>query len=604
MTAPAHYTTPPHGNRNDLNNIKQFLPYLKAYLWRVMLAMSCLILAKVANVGVPVLLKYIVDHLAKNTAQTMLMVPIILLVGYGLLRLASALFNELRDAVFARVRYGAMRQLSTQLMSHLYRLSLSFHLERETGAVSRDLERGARSASTIMNLLTFNIIPLVVELLLILGVLFMNYAGMFSLITIATVLVYVLFTLSITEWRMQYRLEMNTMDSKANARAVDGLINYETVKYFVNEDYEIKRYNDTLKIWEEAAIKSQTSMSLLNFGQNTVIACGVTLIMIFASYEVTQGHMSLGDFVLVNAFLLQLFIPLNFLGIVYRQMKHSFADMDLFFKLMNHQPEVVDAPQARSLKIQQGAIEFKNVSFSYQKERLILNKINFRVEPGQKLAIVGSSGSGKSTIVRLLFRFYDVSDGQILIDGQDLRELTQQSLRHHIGIVPQDTVLFNESIFHNIAYGNPQATQAQIVAAATMANIHDFILSLPKQYDTVVGERGLKLSGGEKQRVAIARVVLKNPPILVFDEATSALDSHAEQAILDALKNVAQNHTTIAIAHRLSTVVDADQILVLSHGEIMEQGSHRSLLTSKGLYARLWELQQQEQPELSTVSVV
>jgi len=587
------YTTPVHTNRKDSQNLRDMLPYIWDYRGRVLFALLFLVFAKIANVGVPVILKYIVDALDK-TQHALPLLPIALLVAYGILRLSSSLFNELRDVVFARVRYRAMRRLSNQVLTHLHNLSLRFHLERRTGAISRDLERGTRSVSSILNYLIFQIFPLFAEFALIALILFTQYDFKFTLITFITVVIYVAFTVAVTDWRMEFRHTMNANESEANNQAIDSLVNYETVKAFGNETFEARRYDDTLAQWEEAAVKSQTSMSVLNFGQSFIIAIGVTLIMIFASQGVVDGRMSLGDLVLVNAFLLQLFIPLNFLGVVYRAIKYAFADMDLIFKLLENKPEIQDAPDARSLEVGEGWFCFDNVSFHYEPERQILSEITFDVPAGHKVAVVGASGAGKSTIARLLFRFYDVTDGCISINGQNLSSVTQASLRAAIGIVPQDTVLFNDTIYYNIAYARNQATQAEVREAAQLANIHTFIESLPNGYDTIVGERGLKLSGGEKQRVAIARAILKKPKILIFDEATSNLDSKSEQLIQTALAQVAANHTTLVIAHRLSTIVDADQILVMEQGRIIERGTHTELLNTGGVYAHLWVLQQEE----------
>ncbi|AFL74405.1 fused permease/ATPase component of ABC transporter involved in Fe-S cluster assembly [Thiocystis violascens DSM 198] len=582
-----------HGDRRDWRNLRDMLPYLWEFRGRASLAIACLVLAKVANVGVPLVLKGIVDAFQSPATQTLIL-PFTLLLAYGLLKLSASLFNELRDVVFARVRYRAMRRLSTRVLEHLHRLSLRYHLERQSGAVSRDLERGTRSVSTILNYVVFSVLPVLVEFALVAAILLGRYAPSFMLVTFGTVAVYFAFTFAITEWRMDYRHRMNRLDSEANHQAFDSLINYETVKYFGNERLELDRYDGTLAEWEEMAVASQTSMSLLNFGQGAIIAIGVTLIMSLAAQGVVAGQMSVGDLVLVNALLLQLFIPLGFLGIVYRQIKYAIADMDLVFKLLERTPEIQDRPTARPLRLDQGGIRFERVDFHYQPERAILRDLDFRIEPGQKLAVVGHSGAGKSTLARLLFRFYDVTGGRILIDGQDLRDLTQDSLRAAIGIVPQDTVLFNDSLYYNLAYGRAGATRAEIERAADMAHIRAFIESLPDGWETVVGERGLKLSGGEKQRVAIARAMLKRPRILIFDEATSSLDSHTEQAIQQTLSEVAENHTTLVIAHRLSTVVDADRILVMEQGRIREQGTHRELLESGGHYASMWELQQRE----------
>ncbi len=584
----------------DIRTLRSLAPFLWAYRGRVLLALGFLVLAKVANVGVPLVLKDIVDNLDTGK-QAMLVLPLALLLAYGALRLASSLFNELRDSVFARVRHGAMRQVSLKVLEHLHRLSLRFHLERKTGGLSRDIERGTRSVSSLMNYMVFSILPTLVEITLIAGILLSRYDIWFAVVTFVSVVIYIGFTMFITEWRMKYRVSMNAFDSKANTQAIDSLLNYETVKYFGNEDYELRRYNDSLQSWEESAVKSQTSLSALNFGQSAIIAAGVTLMMMLAAQGVVTGSMTLGDLVLVNAFLLQLFIPLNFLGVVYSQLKHSLADMHLMFEVLERTPEITDRPDAPALDAGRGEIRYEHVSFAYDPARPILHDVSFTVQPGQKVAIVGPSGAGKSTIARLLFRFYDVTQGRILINGQDIRAVSQDSLRQAIGIVPQDTVLFNESLYYNIAYAHPDATPEQVEQAARLANLHTFIRALPDGYDTVVGERGLKLSGGEKQRVAIARAILKNPRILVFDEATSSLDSQSEQLILEALREAAAHHTSLVIAHRLSTIVDADHILVLEAGRIIESGVHQALLAHNGIYAKLWALQQEEQRELATV---
>jgi len=587
------HTELPENQAQDIKTLKSLAPFLWDYRGRVALALASLLLSKVANVGIPLVLKQIVDALGKT--DTRLVLPLTLLLAYGVLRLANSLFNELRDAIFSRVRHGAMRQVSTRVLEQLHRLSLRYHLERKTGGISRDLERGARSVSSLLNYMAFSILPTLVEVVLIAGILLRDYNPWFAVITFGSVVVYIYFTLKITEWRMKYRVTMNATDSRANTQAIDSLINYETVKYFGNEQHELARYNASLEEWEDAAVKSQTSMSALNVGQAGIIAVGVTLTMILASEGVVAGTLSIGDLVLINAFLLQLFIPLNFLGIVYSQLKHSIADMRAMFDVLELQPEIQDRSDAIPLDVGNGDVRFDRVSFAYDPERPILHDVSFSVPAGHKVAVVGPSGAGKSTLARLLFRFYDVNSGRILINGQDVRAVTQQSLRAAIGIVPQDTVLFNDTLRYNIGYARPDADQAAIEAAARAANIHDFIAKLPKQYDTVVGERGLKLSGGEKQRVAIARAILKNPRVLVFDEATSSLDSHSEQVILESLGRVARDHTTLVIAHRLSTIVDADSIVVMEAGRIVEQGSHVKLLERGGLYARLWELQQQEE---------
>jgi len=584
----------PHRDRRDLHNLRMMLSFLAEYRGRALFAIACLVLAKVANVGIPLLLKQIVDAVEKSGTAA-LVLPVSLLFGYGLLRLSSSLFNELRDVVFARVRFNAMRMLSRKVLEHLHALALRFHLERRTGAISRDLERGTRSVSTILNYMTFSILPLLIEFTLVAIVLLTMYDPIFTLVTFGAVVVYVIFTLLVTEWRMEFRHSMNRLESEANGQAFDSLINYETVKYFGNEQLELERFDNTLFKWEESAVKSQSSMSLLNFGQGAIIAIGVTIIMFLAADGVVQGEMSIGDLVMVNAFMLQLFIPLNFLGMVYRQVMYSLADMDLVFKLLETKPEVEDRPDASEMQLNGGEICFNQVDFSYQDGRQILFGVDFVVQPGEKVAIVGRSGAGKSTLSRLLFRFYDVSGGRVMIDGQDVRSVTQESLRSAIGIVPQDTVLFNDSILYNLRYGRPDASMDEIREAAAMAHIDEFIDSLPQGYDTVVGERGLKLSGGEKQRVAIARAILKRPRIMVFDEATSSLDSATEQAIQLTLKDVAENHTTLVVAHRLSTVVDADRILVMEEGRIVEQGRHQDLLEQGGRYSHMWQLQQEDQ---------
>ncbi len=589
-------TEAPHSNRNDRENLRALIPYLWEFRGRVLLALACLILAKVANVGIPLILKQVVDTLDNNLG-----LPIVLLLTYGLLRVASGLFNELRDALFARVRYRAMRRLTARTLAHLHQLSLRFHLERKTGAISRDLQRGAASLSTLLNYMTFSILPVIVEFSLVAGIMLIQYDAVFTLVILFCVVAYIAFTLAITNWRLGYRLKMNRLESEANNQAIDSLINFESVKYFGNEALETRRCDETLLAWENSAVLSQTSMSALNFGQGAIIATGVTIIMFFASAKVMDGSMTLGDLVLVNAFLLQLFIPLGFLGIVYRQIKYAFADMDNLVRLLKTPAEISNAKNAQELNITQGEVTFEHVDFAYNVERAILHDVSFTIPPSAKLAVVGASGAGKSTLARLLFRFYDVSAGRVLIDGQDIRTVTQESLRAVIGIVPQDTALFNDSIYFNIHYARPETSEKEVIAAAKVAHIHEFVESLPEGYDTVVGERGLKLSGGEKQRVAIARAVLKAPRIMVFDEATSALDSHSEQAILQALRDAAANHTTLVIAHRLSTIVDADTIMVMEGGRIVESGSHQTLLESGGVYAKLWALQQKEHEKQVTL---
>jgi ATP-binding cassette subfamily B protein len=587
---PASSTPAPHG---DWNIIRTLLPYLMEFKGRVVLALLLLVLAKLANVTVPLLLKEIVDTLGKP--QAMLLVPVSLVVGYGLLRLFSTLFGELRDAVFAKVTQRAIRRVALKLFVHLHSLSLRFHLERQTGGVSRDIERGTKGISFLLNFMLFSILPTLLEIGLVAGILFYKYNAWFAVITFITLIVYIVFTLFITEWRMIFRRTMNDMDSKANTRAIDSLLNYETVKYFGNEDYEARRYDEHMSKWETSAVQNQTSLATLNAGQSAIIAIGMTALMLLASNGVVKGELTIGDLVLINVFMLQLYMPLHFLGFVYREIKHSLVDMEKMFRLLDENREIQDAPNAVALKVDQASVHFEQVCFSYEPKRQILFDISFDIPSGHTVAVVGSSGAGKSTLSRLLFRFYDVNSGRILIDNQDIRKVTQASLRAAIGIVPQDTVLFNDSIYYNIAYGRPEASREEILHAAQSAHIHAFITSLPDGYDTMVGERGLKLSGGEKQRVAIARAILKNPAILIFDEATSALDSKSEKVIQHELRNVAHNRTTLVIAHRLSTIVDAHQILVMDGGRIIERGTHRELLAKQGVYAQMWALQQQEE---------
>lgn len=580
-------------NRNDLKTIYTLLPYLWEFKGRVILALSMLILAKLANVSVPLILKEIVDAL--DQPRAVLVLPVFLILSYGMLRLCSTLFGELRDAIFAKVTQRAIRRIALKVFTHLHALSLRFHLERQTGGVSRDIERGSRGISFLLNFMLFNILPTLFEICLVMGILIAQYDVWFSVIIFITLVSYIALTLIVTEWRMIFRRTMNNMDSKANTQAIDSLLNYETVKYFGNEAWESRRYDEYMQTWEKAAIRNQISLASLNAGQSAIIAIGVTLLMMLAADQVINGTMSLGDLVLVNAFMLQLYMPLHFLGFVYREIKHSLADMERMFSLLAEKKEIEDNPDAKTLKSKNATIRFVNVNFGYESNRQILHNISFDIPAGQNVAIVGYSGSGKSTLSRLLFRFYDVNAGCILINGQDIRDVTQQSLRSAIGIVPQDTVLFNESIYFNISYGRPEATPDEIFAAAKSAHIHDFIEGLPEKYGTIVGERGLKLSGGEKQRVAIARTILKEPDILVFDEATSALDSKSEKLIQAELKRLAINRTTLTIAHRLSTIADADQIFVMNQGRIIEYGKHQPLLSANGVYARMWALQQQQE---------
>ena len=590
----------PHSNRRDLQNLRKLSVYLWEYRGRVLLALGCLVLSKLMVVAVPLLLKEIINTLDKGTAESVaaingssvLLVALGLVAAYGMLRLGNSLFKELRDALFARVRYRAMHRLSTQVLTHLHDLSLSYHLERRTGSISKDLSRGTGSLSSIVNLLVFNIVPTIAEFLLVAAILLGGYGWHYSLVVVVTVVVYILFTLKFSGWRMQFRHEMNRLDSLSNGRAVDSLLNYETVKYFNNEKFEQVAYDEHLSDWADAGVKSQTTMSMLNFGQAALVAIGVTVIMMLAAYDVANDTITLGDIVLINALMLQLFVPLNLLGVVYRGLQYALADMDLVIKLLELTPEIQDKPGATELQVKEGRIEFDNVRFAYLSERPILKGVSFSVEPGKKIAVVGPSGSGKSTLSRLLFRFYDTDEGSIKIDGVDIRDCTQGSLRQALGVVPQDTVMFNDSIRYNLAYARQDATDDDVKAAAKAANLDTFIESLPQGYETVVGERGLKLSGGEKQRMAIARVLLKNPPIIVFDEATSSLDTRSEQTILEGLNAAAERATSLVIAHRLSTITDADEILVLDAGEIVERGTHDELLRNNGLYANLWQLQQ------------
>ncbi|MHB1942366.1 MAG: ABCB family ABC transporter ATP-binding protein/permease [Acidiferrobacteraceae bacterium] len=578
-----------HGS---LAAIKPIWPYLLEFRGRIAIAFTSLVLAKLANVSIPLILRQIVNSL--TAGPKVLVLPLALLIAYGALRLFNSVFSELRDAVFAKVSQHAVRRAALEVFAHLHKLSLRFHLERQTGGVSRDIERGSRGISFLLNFMLFNILPTLVEIILVAVILLLKYSVWFAVVTFATLATYIMFTLVLTEWRMIFRRTMNDHDSKANTRAVDSLINYETVKYFGNEHQEITQYDHHLKAWEQAAVRNQVSLALLNVGQGAIIAVGVTILMVMAADGVVRGTMTIGDLVLVNAYLIQLYSPLHFLGFVYREIRNSLTDMERMFRLLDSAPEIHDCPGAKPIAVSGGALRFEHVDFCYQQDRQILFDVDFSVAPGAKVAIVGRSGSGKSTVGRLLFRFYDVTAGRILIDGQDVRNVTQRSLRSAIGVVPQDTVLFNDTVYHNIAYGRSDASRDEVVTAARHAHIHDFLSSLPLGYDTLVGERGLKLSGGEKQRVAIARTLLKRPHILVFDEATSALDSESEKSIQDALREIALNHTTLVIAHRLSTIVDADLILVMDSGRIVERGSHPELLARDGIYARLWAMQQRE----------
>ena len=590
---PSTHSDAPNDHRGDWQAIRSLLPYLLEFKWRVAIALSLLVLSKLANVSVPLVLKEIIDALDKP--QAALVVPVFLIVGYGVLRLLSTLFGELRDAVFAKATQRAVRRVALQVFGHLHSLSLRFHLDRQTGGVSRDIERGTRGIGFLLNFMLFNILPTLLEIGLVAAILFSKYDIWFAAITFVTLLIYIAFTLFVTEWRMVVRRSMNDFDSKANSHAIDSLLNYETVKYFGNEQYEARRYDENMQRWEVAAVRNTTSLAYLNAGQSFIVAIGVTALMLLAADEVVKGTMTLGDLVLVNVFMIQLYMPLHFLGFVYREIRHALADMEKMFGLLHEHREIADAPDAQALSVGRAEVRFEGVSFGYAPDRQILFDVSFAIPEGHTVAVVGASGTGKSTLSRLLFRFYDVQQGRILINGQDIRKVTQSSLRAAIGIVPQDTVLFNDTIYYNIAYGRPDATHQEIIAAAQAAHIHEFVESLPQGYDTPVGERGLKLSGGEKQRVAIARAILKNPAILIFDEATSALDSKSEKAIQAELHAIAQNRTTLVIAHRLSTVVDADQILVMDKGRIVERGSHRELLAQNMLYAQMWNLQKQEE---------
>ncbi|MGZ5114930.1 MAG: ABCB family ABC transporter ATP-binding protein/permease [Burkholderiales bacterium] len=583
---------PANRGRREWRVVPLLAPYLLDYKWRVGIALAFLITAKLANVAVPLVLKSVVDSLSPT--QAIVALPLALLVAYGALRLSTTLFGELRDLVFVRVTQRAIRRIALNVFRHLHALSLRFHLERQTGGVSRDIERGTRGISTLLSYMLFSIIPVVLEFTLVAIVLFAKFDWRFVAVTFGAVIIYIAFTVGITEWRMDIRRRANELDSRANTRAIDSLLNYETVKYFNNEEYEAKRYDENLRQYENAAVKTEASLGVLNIGQSFIIAIAVTILMVLAAQGVVGGALSLGDLVLINGLLIQLYIPLNFLGMVYREIKQALVDLDKMFRLLEEHREIEDRPNAQSLPPGPASIRFEHVDFNYDPKRQILQDVTFDVPAGNKVAVVGASGSGKSTLARLLYRFYDVSSGAVCINGADIREVTQTSLRAAIAIVPQDTVLFNDTIYYNIQYGRPEATREDVIAAAKAAHIHDFIASLPDGYEARVGERGLKLSGGEKQRVAIARARLKDPRILIFDEATSALDSKSEKAIQAELDRIARDHTTLVIAHRLSTVMDADQILVMDHGRIIESGTHRDLLTRRGAYAQMWALQQQE----------
>ena len=584
--------------RGDWRVIRDLLPYLLEYRFRVLIALSCLIAAKVANLGIPIVLKELIDSLdiKASSPQALLVVPLGIIVGYGLLRISASVFTELREALFAKVTQNAVRKVALQVFEHLHSLALSFHLARQTGGVSRDIERGTRGIQSLISYSLYSILPTLIEFCLVLGYFAYSYDIWFAAITLTALVLYIAFTIVVTEWRTHYRRTMNDMDSKANQKAIDSLLNFETVKYFGNEAFEASRYDENLLRYQAAAVKSQKTLAFLNLGQQIIIAIGLMLILWRATVGVVNGSMTLGDLVLVNTLMIQLYIPLNFLGVIYREIKQSLTDMDRMFSLLNTDKEIADSPGAKPLQIQNHGhgpdVRFEHVSFHYDAKREILRDVSFNIPAGTITAVVGQSGAGKSTLARLLFRFYDVQSGKILIDGQNIQDVTQASLRKAIGIVPQDTVLFNDTIGYNIAYGNPSASIGEVQEAARAAQIDGFIKRLPEGYDTQVGERGLKLSGGEKQRVAIARTLLKKPAMLIFDEATSALDSKTERAFQEELLSLAKNRTTLIIAHRLSTIIHADQILVMDHGQIVEQGTHEELLAVKGKYAEMWQMQE------------
>ncbi|MEY4588659.1 MAG: hypothetical protein RL497_735 [Pseudomonadota bacterium] len=588
--SPAH--TPDNHSKANWRVVWTLIPYLMEFRWRVAFALALLVGAKLANVAVPLALKQIVDRL--DSSQAMIIVPLALLLAYGTLRFLSSFLGELRDAIFARVAERAMRRVTLQVFKHLHQLDLSFHLARKTGGLARDIERGTTGISFLLRFMLFNIIPTLLEIALVAGILWAHFNWYYLLTVLGAVAVYAVFSIIITEWRNRFIREANDQDNRSNTRAMDSLLNYETVKYFNAEAFELTEYDKQLAQWETSRLKNRLSLFVLNSGQAFIIAATVCLMMVLAAQEVAAKTMSLGDLVMVNAFMIQLFIPLNFLGFVYREIRQSLINIENLFTLLDQKSHLKDTTDAPDLSFKQGEIRFDNVSFSYDKTRPIVQNVSFSLQHGQKLAIVGASGSGKSTLARLLFRFYDPDNGQILIDGQAIDQVNAGSLRKLIGVVPQDTVLFNDSIFYNIHYANPQASIEDVKQAADMANLTEFISRLPQGFNTLVGERGLKVSGGEKQRIAIARLLLKNPPILIFDEATSALDSTTEQAIISALNSLALKHTTLVIAHRLSTIMDADSIVVLEQGCVMEQGTHQELLQKNGLYWQLWQHQLQE----------
>ena len=596
--------TAPGASRTDWQTLRKVLPYLWQYRWRVGLALAFLLLAKVANVGVPVLLKHLVDALAlkPGDVRAVLVVPAGILLAYAGLRLCTSLFTELRELVFAKVSFGASKQIALEVFGHLHALSLRFHLERQTGGMSRDIERGTRALQSLVSYSLYTIVPTLVEVTLVLAFLGIRFDMGYVWITLAALSVYITFTVTVTEWRSRFRREMNEADSKAHSRAIDALLNYETVKYFNNEAFEARRYDEGLEAYRQAQVKSQSTLSMLNTGQQLIIALSLVAMLWRATQGVVDGRLTLGDLVMVNAFLIQLYIPLNFLGVLYREVKQSLTDLDRMFVLLEREREVADATGARDLAVSDGTVRFENVSFAYDPTRPILHGVSFEIPAGKTVAVVGASGAGKSTLARLLYRFYDVTGGRITLDGQDIRAVTQASVRRAIGIVPQDTVLFNDTVGYNIGYGRTGAGTAEVEAAARAAHIHDFIASTPKGYATMVGERGLKLSGGEKQRVAIARTLLKNPPVLIFDEATSALDSANERAIQAELKSAAQGKTALVIAHRLSTVADAHEIVVLDGGRVAERGAHADLLARGGRYAEMWRLQQADDSDADSMA--